>query len=77
MGKCKVIAVANKKGDVGRTTTTMNLGVGLARHGKKVLLVDADSLIIPSQPSFFPAKGIIQLIRLVNKVKSNLILLCK
>ena len=42
MDNCHVVALCNQKGGVGKSFSTASLGVGLARAGKKVLLVDAD-----------------------------------
>ena len=40
---CKIIAITNQKGGCSKTTSTVNIGIGLARAGKSVLLIDADA----------------------------------
>ena len=43
MPECKTIACVNQKGGTGKSATATNLGIGLARHGKKILIIDCDS----------------------------------
>jgi len=41
--KARIIALCNQKGGVSKSTTVVNLGIGLARQGKRILLVDVDA----------------------------------
>jgi chromosome partitioning protein len=62
----KIIAIASPRGGVGKTTVTLNLGVSLAKTGKRVLLVDTDpqgALAIASNLNRITRKGLVQMLR--------------
>ncbi|MBI4667579.1 MAG: AAA family ATPase, partial [Elusimicrobia bacterium] len=53
----QIIAVVNQKGGVGKTTTTLNLGVSLAKLSKEILIIDLDSQANLTSGLGFSAEG--------------------
>ncbi len=70
---CRVYACVNQKGGVAKTVTSSNLGIGLARHGQRVLIVDLDSQASQTvslgwrQPDELPVTIATQLSKVVEK----------
>jgi chromosome partitioning protein len=70
---CRVYACVNQKGGVAKTVTSTNLGIGLARHGHRVLIVDLDSQASQTvslgwrQPDDLPTNIATQLSKVVEK----------
>src|SRR5437016_1140791 len=80
----KIVAIANQKGGVGKTTTAVNLGCALAERGQRILIVDldpqanatsalaaADEILTPIQCEYFALEGLVKIVRVVEQVRDS------